>query len=65
MPSNKGQTEIAYKLQDSRFLSVTYTIIQNIISSEFEVRSAPWTVQLYVTICNNYMQENIHNEEKN
>ncbi len=61
MPSNKGQTEIAYKLQDSRFLFITYTIIQNIISSEIEFRSAPGTVQLYVT----QIQENIHNEEKN
>ncbi len=54
MSSNKGQTEIAYKLKDSRFLFVTYTIIQNIISSEIEVRSAPWTVQI---ICNTNTRE--------
>ncbi len=45
-----------------RFVFITYTIIQNITSSE--VRSAPWTVQLYVT----QTQENKHkyrNEVKN
>ncbi len=37
------------KIQD---LFVTYTIIQDITSSEMLVRSAPWTVQLNVIKCN-------------
>ncbi len=45
-----------HTFKDSRFVFIIYTIIQNIISSEMDVRSAPWAVQLYVT----QTQENIH-----
>ncbi len=41
------RTHCQIQIQDSRFLFVTYTIIQSITSSEMWVRSAPWTVQLY------------------
>ncbi len=38
---------IKYSIQGFNILFITYTIIQNVTSSEMQVRSAPWTVQLY------------------